>query len=244
MPMRVAHDVRDAQHPPRPARDERDADDERRSCARRRPPAPAMMVVLIAPGPARSGTASGTTPGHLARLELLRFRRASGASRRPARSAWRAPSAAAPGRRRPGTPAGSRRCTSSMPSPKIAAPASTRNTVSVTTLDEAPPRWRRRVPAVTLMKIGMARNGIEHRRQRDEVAQVLLHSPSTATSSACAACAALRSSLHRAERRALAEHLEVGLDLRHRLEDVAGRRRACSPARRAAGARTPRSRRA
>ena len=61
----------------------------------------AMMVVLIAPGPARSGTASGTRSRAPRRSPVRRPLPRIGAERhRPARSASPAPSAAAPGHRR------------------------------------------------------------------------------------------------------------------------------------------------
>src|SRR5438034_831564 len=116
-----------------------------------------MIVVLIAPGPARSGTAKGTTPesspdsSSLASAcvwrisPTLAFSIAS-AIRRSTRPppAWNAGTLAP--------------ITRSKPSPKSAEPASTANTVSVTM------SARRRRPAglaaeVTLRKIGTARNG-------------------------------------------------------------------------------------
>src|SRR5947207_3702075 len=116
-----------------------------------------MIVVLIAPGPASSGTASGTTPerspdsSSLASAWVWRisptlaFSIAS-AIRRSTRPppTWKAGTLAP--------------ITRSKPSPKSAEPASTANTVSVTMCA------RRRRPAglaaeVTLRKIGTARNG-------------------------------------------------------------------------------------
>ena len=151
-----ADPVRDRSTSQTSTQTQRDARDERRVCAAP-PVCAAMMVVLIAPGPASSGTASGTTPD-ISRFQLLPPPRASGASRRPWRSAWRAPSAAAPGRRRPGTPAGSRpRASSALAEQRRAGEHQEHGQRHH--LDQAPPARAIVARAVTLMKIGMARNG-------------------------------------------------------------------------------------
>ena len=114
-----------------------------------------MMVVLIAPGPARSGTASGTTP------DMARDS-SSFASARD----WRSPPASAlsiaSDMRSSTSPPPTRNAGRLVPmilssaSPKSAAPESTANTVSVTALAR---RTRTACDLARLRKIGTARKG-------------------------------------------------------------------------------------